>query len=531
MRSRSRFSHPRDDFRRRRRTAIDAFRRAAAAAQRRARCADYTLVYETYGTLNADAQQRRAGLPRAERLAPRRRHLRRARRRATAGGTTWSARASRSTPTASSSSASTTSAAASARPARCTINPATGKPYGADFPVVTVEDWVDAQARLADALGIEQLAAVMGGSLGGMQALAWTLRYPERLAPLRRRSPRRRNLSAQNIAFNEVARRAIVTDPDFHGGHFYEHGVVPRARPARGAHDRPHHLPVRRRDGRASSAATLQNGRARLLDAGHRVRDRELPALPGRQVQRVLRRQHLPADHPRARLLRPGARPRRRPRRGACAGAAAKFLLRRFTTDWRFSPARSREIVKALLDNRRDVSYAEIDAPHGHDAFLLDDPRYHALVRAYFERIAATEAAHERRGRIDAARPTSTLHRRAGAARLARARPGLRRRRAARAPARRRAAAAATASRSTTPTCSPAHQRGVNVIQLNLEEGLALFDDRSFDVVLQLDTLQTCATPRRCCARWRASAARHRHLPELRALAEPAARRCAAACR
>jgi homoserine O-acetyltransferase len=107
------------------------------------------------------------------------------------------------------------------------LNPATGRPYGADFPVVTVEDWVDAQERLITRLGIEQLAAVVGGSLGGMQALAWTLRHPKRLrhcvaiatAP---------NLSAQNIAFNEVARRAIITDPDFHGGHFYAHGVVPK---------------------------------------------------------------------------------------------------------------------------------------------------------------------------------------------------------------------------------------------------------------------------------------------------------------
>src|SRR5437868_2466923 len=106
-------------------------------------------------------------------------------------------------------------------------NPDTGRPYGADFPVVTVEDWVDAQARLLDALGITQLAAVLGGSLGGMQALSWSLRYPTRLrhciavatAP---------NLSAQNIAFNEVARRAIITDPDFHGGHFYAHGVMPK---------------------------------------------------------------------------------------------------------------------------------------------------------------------------------------------------------------------------------------------------------------------------------------------------------------
>ena len=107
------------------------------------------------------------------------------------------------------------------------VNPDTGRVYGADFPVVTVEDWVNAQARLLDALGIAQLAAVMGGSLGGMQALSWTLQYPNhvRHAVVVASAP---NLNAENIAFNEVARRAIVTDPDFHGGHFYEHGVIPR---------------------------------------------------------------------------------------------------------------------------------------------------------------------------------------------------------------------------------------------------------------------------------------------------------------
>ena len=106
-------------------------------------------------------------------------------------------------------------------------NPDTGRIYGADFPVVTVEDWVNAQARLLDALGIQSLAAVMGGSLGGMQALSWTLQYPERVrhAVVVASAP---NLNAENIAFNEVARRAIVTDPDFHGGHFYEHNTVPK---------------------------------------------------------------------------------------------------------------------------------------------------------------------------------------------------------------------------------------------------------------------------------------------------------------
>ena len=107
------------------------------------------------------------------------------------------------------------------------LHPDTGEVYGADFPVVTVEDWVHAQARLLDRLGITQLAAVLGGSLGGMQALSWTLQYPERVrhAVVVASAP---NLTAENIAFNEVARRAIVTDPDFHGGHFYRHSVIPK---------------------------------------------------------------------------------------------------------------------------------------------------------------------------------------------------------------------------------------------------------------------------------------------------------------
>ncbi|MEF7615142.1 homoserine O-acetyltransferase [Aquincola sp. MAHUQ-54] len=264
-------------------------------------------------------------------------------------------------------------------------NPATGQPYGASFPVVTVEDWVDAQARLLDRLGITQLAAVLGGSLGGMQALSWSLRHPARLrhcvavatAP---------NLSAQNIAFNEVARRAIVTDPDFHCGHFYAHGVLPK----RG-------LRVARMIGHitylSDDSMEAKFGRSmRAAELGYSTQDIEF------QIESYLRYQgdkfseYFDANTylliTRALDYFDPAREHGGDLTRAFAAAQAKFMLVSFTTDWRFSPARSREIVKALVDNQHDVSYAEIDAPHGHDAFLLDDPRYHAVLRAYFDNVA-----------------------------------------------------------------------------------------------------------------------------------------------
>ena len=215
------------------------------------------------------------------------------------------------------------------------VNPDTGRIYGADFPVVTVEDWVDAQARLLDALGIDSLAAVMGGSLGGMQALSWTLQYPGRVrhAVAIASAP---NLTAENIAFNEVARRAIVTDPDFHGGHFYEHGVVPK-RGLRIARMIGHitylsddvmnekfgrQLRERIIDPQAAAATgqggpAVQRRRLPVFDAGRRVPDRELPALPGRQVQRILRCEHLPADHAGPGLFRPRLAAQRQPGAGA----------------------------------------------------------------------------------------------------------------------------------------------------------------------------------------------------------------------
>jgi homoserine O-acetyltransferase len=265
--------------------------------------------------------------------------------------------------------------------------------YGADFPVVTVEDWVNAQARLLDALGIEQLAAVMGGSLGGMQALSWTLQYPERVkhAVVVASAP---NLNAENIAFNEVARRAIVTDPDFHNGHFYEHGVVPK-RGLRIARMIGHitYLSddvMNEKFGRELREAVTHNA------TGYKYSTQEVEF----QIESYLRYQgdkfseYFDAN---TYLLITRALDYFDPARAfggdlsqAFARARCKFLLVSFSTDWRFSPARSREMVKALLDNRRDVSYAEIDAPHGHDAFLLDDARYLNVVRSYFDNMAKT---------------------------------------------------------------------------------------------------------------------------------------------
>src|SRR5918994_5961522 len=266
---------------------------------------------------------------------------------------------------------------------RASIRRARGKPWGADFPVVTVEDWVETQARLADRLGIERFAAVIGGSLGAMQALQWTLSYPDRVrhALVIAAAPR---LTPQNIAFNEVARQAIMTDPDFHGGHYYEKGVVP----TRGL-----------RIARMIGHITYLSGEAMAEKFGRVLRraalgfDFDIDF----EIESYLRYQgdkfstyfdantylritkaldyYDPAADFGGNLTR------------ALARAKAAFLVVSFNSDWRFTPARSREIVKALLDQRKIVSYLEIDAPGGHDAFLLEDQRYHAALRAYFDNI------------------------------------------------------------------------------------------------------------------------------------------------
>jgi homoserine O-acetyltransferase len=264
-------------------------------------------------------------------------------------------------------------------------NPATGKPWGADFPVLTVEDWVAAQARLADHLGIERFVAAIGGSLGAMQALQWTLSFPERIrhAIVIAATPR---LSAQNIAFNEVARQAIMTDPDFHEGHYYDKGVVPR----RGL-----------RIARMIGHITYLSDSAMMEKFGRVLRGKNGPTFDfdiDFEIESYLRHQgdkfasyfdantylritkaldyYDPAAEYGGDLGR------------ALARANAAFLVISFTSDWRFTSERSREIVKALLDARKIVSYLEIDAPQGHDAFLMDDARYHGALAAYFGNIA-----------------------------------------------------------------------------------------------------------------------------------------------
>lgn len=263
------------------------------------------------------------------------------------------------------------------------LNPATGKPWGADFPVVTVEDWVATQARLADHLGIDVWAAVIGGSLGGMQALQWTLSFPERV----RHSlviAASSKLSAENIAFNDVARQAILNDPDFHGGHYYEHEV----RPLSG-------LRLARMLGHITYLSDDQMaekfGRRQRPGAGSYSFDVEF------EIESYLRHQGdkfaglfdantylrmtkaLDYFDP---ALEYGGN-----LAAALARARASFLVISFTTDWRFSSVRSREIVHALVHNGQAVAYTEIDCPYGHDSFLMEDAQYHAVVSAYLQRI------------------------------------------------------------------------------------------------------------------------------------------------
>ncbi len=263
------------------------------------------------------------------------------------------------------------------------INPATGKPWGSQFPMLTVEDWVKSQTLLVDHLGISQLAAVVGGSLGGMQAMQWTLDFPDRVrhALVIASAP---NLTAQNLAFNEVARQAIMTDPEFHNGDYYQHGVIPN----RGL-----------RIARMLGHITYLSDDAMGAKFGRKLRDGSLKYSfeVEFEMESYLRYQgdkFATAFDANSYLRMTKALDYFDPAfthggdlSVALSKAKADFLVVSFTSDWRFSPARSREIVKALLDNELSVSYAEVTAAHGHDAFLMPDPHYHQILRAYLAKI------------------------------------------------------------------------------------------------------------------------------------------------
>jgi len=263
------------------------------------------------------------------------------------------------------------------------INPETGKPYGPDFPIVTVRDWVRSQARLAERLGIEQWAAVIGGSLGGMQALQWAIDFPERLrhAVVIAAAPK---LSAQNIGFNEVARQAIMSDPDFHDGRYYEHGTLPRRGLAL-ARMLGHITYLSDEAMRAKFGRELREGKLNFgFDVEFQV-ESYLRYQGQSFVEKfdantyLLMTKALDYFDPAADYDNDLAR--------ALARAQAEFMVMSFTSDWRFAPARSREIVKALVDSRKPVSYAEIEAHHGHDAFLMPIPDYLATFTAYMTRV------------------------------------------------------------------------------------------------------------------------------------------------
>ena len=265
-----------------------------------------------------------------------------------------------------------------------TVNPESGKLWGPEFPLVTVRDWVRSQAMLAEQLGIQTWAAIIGGSLGGMQVMQWAIDRPEQVrhACVIAAAPK---LSAQNIAFNEIARQAIISDPDFHGGRFYDHNVIP-SRGLKLARMLGHitylsDAAMRRRFGSELRLAAPSYNfdvefevESYLRHQGQSFVDR-FDANTYLRMTKALDYFDPARDHDDS-LVK------------ALRCASAKFLVIAFSSDWRFSPERSREIVKALVEADRDVSYAEIDSQLGHDDFLMPIPQYHGVLAGYLARVA-----------------------------------------------------------------------------------------------------------------------------------------------
>ena len=265
------------------------------------------------------------------------------------------------------------------------IDPRSGEPWGAAFPTVTVKDWVRTQAMLADHLGIDRFAAVIGGSLGGMQALQWAIDYPERIANavVIAAAPK---LSAQNIAFNEIARHAIQSDPDFHDGRYTEANAIPRKG-----------LMLARMIGHVTYLSDDGMGVkfGRELKSGDigRAQDVQFQVESYLHYQGTAFSERFDAN---TYLLMTRALDYFDPALEfdgdlvrAVARAQARFLVLSFSSDWRFSPARSNEIVDALVAARKDVVSAVVDAPNGHDSFLLPNARYFDLLGGYLASVAA----------------------------------------------------------------------------------------------------------------------------------------------
>ncbi len=265
------------------------------------------------------------------------------------------------------------------------INPESGKPFGTDFPIVTVKDWVHTQAQLSDYLGITQWAAVVGGSLGGMQAMQWSISYPQRVRHCVLIAAAAK-LNAQNIGFNDVARQAIRTDPDFCDGNYYQHETSP----SRGM-----------RVARMVAHITYLSEDMMGQKFGRNLRKKakfDYEFTPEFEVESYLRYQgdaFVNRFDANTYLLMTKALDYFDPAAEtgndlttALSPATADFFVASFTSDWRFAPERSREIVRALQSNKLNVSYTEVACPQGHDSFLLEIDDYTRVLRAYLNRVA-----------------------------------------------------------------------------------------------------------------------------------------------
>jgi homoserine O-acetyltransferase len=259
------------------------------------------------------------------------------------------------------------------------IDPDTNEPYGPDFPIMAVRDWVKSQARLADTLGIEKWHAVVGGSLGGMQAMRWSIDYPDRLGKcvIIAAAPK---LTAQNIAFNEVARQAITSDPEFHKGYYFKHNTIPRKGLSL-ARMLGHITYLSDDSMREKFGRDLRTGK---LNFNYEV-DFEIESYLRYQGERFS-----DSFDANTYLLMTKALDYYDPAGdfdndlSTCLGqSSCDFLVVSFSTDWRFAPERSKEIVDALVRANKPVSYLEIDAPQGHDAFLFPIPEYVSILKNF----------------------------------------------------------------------------------------------------------------------------------------------------